>query len=253
MQNPEKKNQVSIYSLSIIAIVSIMAIFLITVIFIHSSTYRHGYAINIPTDTISDSVIENPSDQATVNVALNVQAATDPPGTTDYYGAVMIDNNPAPAGTEIIASTQAVGFVCGSFTVRSTSPGEGQYGFLHCNCGGNDPGCRNEIINFTVNGIPAIVVGDTAWDESLKNVNLSIITRCSDGTLFNTCTGVPKMYCKQTGPNSGYVMTNCSLCGCPPPIYRKPKPPIEYYCDRSSGQCCTVGSVCAVAAVASIN
>ncbi len=160
--------------------------------------------------------------------------STDPPGTTDYYGAVNIDGIPAPPGTFISAITQQ-DIVCGTFMVTNQNPGIGFYGFLHCNCGGDSPTCNGENIRFGIT-IPgqstyklAVISGNTVWDQSVKRVDIAINTKCTDGTLYNQCTGLGSEYCAQQTNNSGVLVHNCSICGCP----SVPKP---YYC-RDSGYC----------------
>ncbi|MEK6945610.1 MAG: MopE-related protein [Nanoarchaeota archaeon] len=163
-----------------------------------------------------------------------LSASSDPPGTTDYYGAVTIDGIAALPGTVISAIT-AANITCGNFTVTNQNPGIGFYGFLHCTCGGDMPVCAGNKITFAilkpgdVSYKNAQVSGDTTWDGSVKRVDLNINTKCTDGTLYNVCTGQGSAYCSQYSENYGEVVHACSICGCP----STPKP---YTC-KSNGYC----------------
>jgi len=163
-------------------------------------------------------------------------SSTNPPGVTDYYGTIKINGNNAPAGTKIRAIPES-SFVCGEFTVTEASPGIGWYGFLHCVCGGDNPTCDGEIVNFEVMLVgesiyrPAKIIGNTVWDETIKRVDLEIVTQCSNGVAFNTCESTRPWYCEETGPNQGKRIERCDLCGCPAPIrnVNYPNGPKYYY------------------------
>jgi hypothetical protein len=150
-------------------------------------------------------------------------ASSNPPGITDFYGEVKIDSVAAPAGTIVSAITSG-NYSCGTFIVTTANPGVGWYGFLHCSCGGDAPTCDGDKISFAIlrNGKteyqPALIVGDTTWDQSIKRVDLNIITQCSDGISFNTCASSKPKYCQQQTANSGISVMDCQVCGCPSAI-----------------------------------
>jgi hypothetical protein len=167
-----------------------------------------------PAGLMSPLMLLSPSGGASTAA---LAASTDPPGTTDFYGTITLDGQPAPEGTLVTGITaNGSGFACGNFTVSAQSPGLGWFGFLHCSCGGSSPSCSGETISFTVNGQLAIMTGNRVWDESIKRVDLVSITRCVDGVSFNHCEQTVPKYCKQTAPNTGTVINNCAVCGCPP-------------------------------------
>lgn len=146
--------------------------------------------------------------------------STSPPGTTDYYGTVTIDGLSAPAGTEVLAVTEGMN-ICGSFTVTSEDPGIGLYGFLHCNCGGEDPPCTGDRIIFAIKRVgfsiyePLVSSGDTVWDQGRKQVNLNRVTQCDNGVSFGSCVlGSAPSYCNEIRANEGGIINKCGTCGC---------------------------------------
>jgi hypothetical protein len=137
------------------------------------------------TTTTKASSTASPKTLSSTEKASYLAASTSPPGTTDFYGQVIMNkfNNAngvsAPAGTIVSAVTQQ-NIVCGTFAVTNQNPGIGWYGFLHCTCGGDAPTCNQETISFRVNGRPAIVTGNTVWDETIKRVDLVSNAVCGD-------------------------------------------------------------------------
>lgn len=102
------------------------------------------------------------------------------PVWTDFYGSVTVDGAPAAIGT-IVEAFDPGGVVCGRFTVTSM----GLYGFMpvygdDSQTPGVDEGAMSgDLITFTVNGIPANLLGptDASWvtgPTTPKNMDLAV-------------------------------------------------------------------------------
>jgi hypothetical protein len=86
--------------------------------------------------------------RATIRLALMIlltiiilpQISAVPAIAENFYGAVIINGNPAPAGSDVVAFSQ--GKICGRYVVKI----EGKYGFLNCNSNSLDG------LYFEVNG-----------------------------------------------------------------------------------------------------
>ncbi|KHO45611.1 MAG: hypothetical protein QS98_C0009G0020 [archaeon GW2011_AR3] len=94
-----------------------------------------------------------------------------PPIAAEYYGNVILDGQPAPAGARVLAYDLS-GTRCGAFDVHTP----GKFGFLSCNGDDlstqNDEGAtKNENIVFYVNGriataiYPDKTLSSTGWAQ----------------------------------------------------------------------------------------
>jgi len=201
-----------------------------------------------------------------------------PPGVADFYGTdVELNDEPVPVGIVIQAKTE-LDQVCGEFIVNNQL-GAGQYGFLHCSCGGAyDPPCECDNSNpekpdcpdggpeswniegtpitFYVDGKDATLIGphDNIWQrDAIKHVNMYARNRCSDGTAYNTCLGYAQRprRCSESPntPNYLYIEYACDICGCPGPV-RNPdfpgpgEPKYLYYNCCPRGDCALEFQVC---------
>lgn len=117
---------------------------------------------------------------------LNVSVAAAQKGETDrwcdFFGAVTIDEQPAPIGA-VIDAFDPQGVRCGTFIVNE-GLGEGEYGFMHV-YGDDDTtpdfdegAVSGDTIRFFVDGMPAETAGpdEPIWEdmEHPRHVNLAL-------------------------------------------------------------------------------
>jgi len=109
---------------------------------------------------------------------------------TAYDNCTTVEGAPVSAGS-VIRAYDPDAVQCGEFTVTSA----GDYGFMAIygddpNSAGIDEGAEvGDVITFTINGLPAVVVaGDPTWsDQTIRQVQLDYLppTTCCIGTRGN--------------------------------------------------------------------